>query len=197
MLETCTDWSRINHQLSVFEATWKPKSWSRFDRFIFVRKRVRRQRKEPIQLDLFIPYEHDYEFKVIVTNKKWRSARSVVKFHEGRGAQESMFAELKSQCHMEAIPVRTKVGNQICMLSALLAHNLTRELHMIVHPSHRGTTAKRSPCWVFHKLGTIRNKLLFRVGRLIHPGNHSVLSINANAMIEEEMRGYLDALQPV
>ena len=39
-------------------------SWSRFDRFIFVRKRVRRQHKGPIQLDLFIPYEHDYEFKV-------------------------------------------------------------------------------------------------------------------------------------
>ena len=36
MSETCKDWSRINHRLSFFEATWKPKSWSRFDRFIFV-----------------------------------------------------------------------------------------------------------------------------------------------------------------
>ena len=40
MSETCKDWSRINHRLSFFEATWKPKSWSRFDPFIFVRKRV-------------------------------------------------------------------------------------------------------------------------------------------------------------
>ena len=78
MLETCTHWTRINHQLSFFEATWKPKSWSRSDRFIFVRKRVRRQHKEPIQLDLFIPYEHDYEFKVIVTNKTQRTPRAVV-----------------------------------------------------------------------------------------------------------------------
>ena len=197
MSETCKDWSRINHRLSFFEATWKPKSWSRFDRFIFVRKRVRRQHKGPIQLDLFIPYEHDYEFKVIVTNKMWRTARSVVAFHEGRGAQESIFAELKSQCQMDAIPVKTRVGNQICMLSALLAHNLTRELQMIAHPPRRGTTAKRSPRWVFQKLATIRNKWLIRVGRLIRPGNHSILSVNADTTIEEEMRCYLDALQPV
>ena len=107
MLETCQGWSRINQSSSFFETHCKPKSWSRFDRFIFVRRRVRRQRKEPIQLDLFITCEHDYEFKVIVTNKTGQSARSVVAFHEGRGARESIFAELKSQCHMEAIPVKT------------------------------------------------------------------------------------------
>ena len=197
MIASCNDWSRINPQLSFFEATWKPKSWSRFDRFIFVRKRVRRQHKEPIQLDLFIPYEHDYEFKVIVTNKNRRTARSVVAFHEGRGTQESIFAELKSQCHMDTIPVKTRVGNQICLLSALLAHNLARELQMIVQRPQRRTTAKRSPCWIFNKIETIRNRWLRRVGRLIHPGNHSILSINANAGIEEEMRCYLDALQPV
>ena len=197
MIETCKDWSRINDRLSFFEATWKPKSWSRFDRFIFVRKRVRRQHKEPIQLDLFIPHQHDYEFKVIVTNKTGRTARSVVAFHEGRGAQESIFAELKSQCHMETTPVKTKVGNQICLLATLLAHNLTRELQMIVHPPRRGTTAKRSPRWIFQKLATIRNKWLIRVGRLIRPENRSILSINADAKIEEEMRSYLDALQPI
>ncbi len=162
-----------------------------------MRKRVRRQHKEPIQLDLFIPYEHDYEFKVIVTNKKGRTARSVVAFHEGRGSQESIFAELKSQCHMDAIPVKTRVGNQICLLSALLAQNLGRELQMTVHRPQRGTTAKRSPCWIFNKIETIRNRWMRRAGRLIHPGNHSILSINVNAGIEEEMRRYLDALQPV
>ena len=169
MLQSCKDWSRINDRLSFFEATWKPQSWSRRDRFIFVRKRVHKQRKEPIQLDLFIPHEHDFEFKVIVTNKKSRTARSVVAFHEGRGAQESIFAELKSQCHMDTTPVKTRVGNQICLLSTLLAHNLTRELQMIVHPPLRGTTAKRSPRWVFQKLATIRNRWLIRVGRLIRP----------------------------
>ena len=98
---------------------------------------------------------------------------------------------------MDAIPVKTRVGNQICLLSALLAHNLARELQMIVQRPQRRTTAKRSPCWVFNKIETIRNRWLRRVGRLIHPGNHSILSINANAGIEEEMRCYLDALQPV
>ena len=48
--------------------------------------------------------------------------------------------------------------NQICMRSALLAHNLTRELQMIAHPTRQGTTAKHSPRWVFqnHRNDTLQ-----------------------------------------
>ncbi len=57
---------------------------------MFIRKCVRRQHKEPIQLDLFVPHGEGYDFKVIVTNKRVRAKR-VATFHEGRGSQEGIF----------------------------------------------------------------------------------------------------------
>ena len=49
-------------------------------------------------------------------------------FHNGRGAQEGVFAELKSQTQMDYVPTRTKAGNQAYLFSAVLAHNLNREM---------------------------------------------------------------------
>ena len=76
MVEHCAQWSRVNAVMSVYETLWKPKSWAQSYRCVFVRKRVRRQNKQPIQLDLFVPHVHDYEFKVIVTNLTLTPARS-------------------------------------------------------------------------------------------------------------------------
>ena len=163
-------------------------------RFLFIRKRVRRQNKEPIQLDLFVPHEEGYDFKVIVTNKPVRAKRVVV-FHEGRGSQEGIFAELKSHCQMEYVPVTTRVGNQIYLLSAMLAHNLTRELQMLAHPPQRGTTAKRTALWTFQQLQTIRRNLIQRAGRLLRPHGKLVLSMNENAALETELSHYLEALE--
>jgi len=38
-----------------FEESWKPKSWSRKARLIFMHSLERQQDKEPVQLDLFRP----------------------------------------------------------------------------------------------------------------------------------------------
>ena len=161
---------------------------------MFIRKRVRRQNKMPIQLDLFVPHEEGYDFKVIVTNKRVRAKR-VVRFHEGRGSQEEIFAELKSHCQMDYVPVTTRVGNQLYLVSGMLVHNLTRELQMIAHPPQRGTTAKRTALWAFEKLQTIRRNLIQRAGRLLRPGGKLVLSMNDNAAVECELLHYLDALE--
>lgn len=193
MIECRKRWRRIDEELSFFETQWKPDCWSECYRFVFVRKRVRRQHKEPIQLDLFEPYEEGYEFKVIVTNKPVHAKR-VVTFHEGRGSQEGLFAELKSHCQMGYVPVTTRVGNQIYLLTAMLAHNLTRELQMIAHPPQRGTTAKRTALWAFEQLQTMRRNLLQRAGRLLRPAGRPVLSMNNNASVEQELLHYLDAL---
>ena len=119
--------------LDYFETRWKPKSWNARYRFIFIRKQVRCQHKLPIQLDLFQPTEYGYEFKVIVTNKRM-TPRKVVAFHEGRGSQEGIFAELKTHCQMDYIPVKTRVGNQLYMFAGIVAHNLTRELQIQLDP---------------------------------------------------------------
>ena len=194
MIEGRLRWRHIDEELSFFESKWKPDSWSKRYRFLFIRKRVRRQNKEPIQLDLFVPHEEGYDFKVIVTNKRMRAKR-VVTFHEGRGSQEGIFAELKSHCQGDYVAVTSRVGNQIYLLSAMLAHNLTRELQMITHPTQRGTTAKRTALWAFQQLDTIRRNLIQRAGRLIRPQGKLVLSMNDNTAVEAELLHYLDALE--
>jgi len=108
MIEGRRRWRRLNGQVSYFETAWKPKAWDQRFRFVFVRTRTKKQFKGPVQLDRFIPYEYGYEFKVIVTNKPLKAKR-LVAFHEGRGSQEGIFAELKSQCQMGYVPVRTRV----------------------------------------------------------------------------------------
>ncbi len=95
-------------ELSFFETQWKPRSWTAQYRFIFIRKQVRCQDKAPIQLDLFKPTEYGYEFKVIVTNK-CVSPRKVIAFHDGRGSQEGIFAELKSHYQMDYVSVAIQV----------------------------------------------------------------------------------------
>ena len=49
---------------------------------------------------------------------KTLKARRVVTFHEWRGSQEGIFAELKSDCQMGYIPVQTRVGNQLYRIVA-------------------------------------------------------------------------------
>ena len=187
-------WRRLDDELSYFEMKWKPNSWERRYRFLFIRKRVRCQRKEPLQLDLFVPYEEGYEFKAIVTNKRgW--AKHVVAFHEGRGAQEGIFAELKTHCHLDYVPVTTLYGNQTYLLAGILAHNLNRQLQMMAHPRQRGTTVQRPALWVFEKLGTLQRKLIQRAGRLLRPAGKPVLSMQSNEIVKTELLHYLEAIE--
>ena len=194
MIEGRKRWRRLNDELSFFETHWKPKSWNASYRFIFIRKQVRCQDKAPLQLDLFKPTEHGYEFKVIVTNKR-ASVRRVVAFHEGRGSQEGIFAELKSHCQMDYIPVTTRVGNQLYMFAGILAHNLTRELQIQLSPRARGTTAKRAALWCFREIETLRRTLIQRAGRIIRPAGKLILSMNTNKKFEHELLYALNALK--
>ncbi len=194
LIEGRKRWRRLNSELSFFETRWKPKSWSTPYRFIFIRKQVRCQDKAPLQLDLFKPIEYGYEFKVIVTNKH-TTARKVVAFHEGRGSQEGIFAELKSHCQMDYVPVTTRVGNQLYLFAGILAHNLTRELQIQLTPRARGTTAKRAALWCFREIETLRRTLIQRAGRIIRPAGKLILSMNANKKLENELLHSLGILK--
>jgi hypothetical protein len=114
-----------------------------------------------------------------VTNKRG-SPRKIVAFHEGRGAQEGLFAELKSHCQLDYVPVTTRAGNQLYMFAGILAHNLTRELQMQVTPRTRATTAKRATLWCFREIATLRRTLIQRAGRIIRPAGKLILSMNNN-----------------
>ena len=193
MVERRRRWRPMAGELGYFESRWKPKSWNTRYRFIFVRKRVRRQNKAPVQLDLFEPVEYGCEFKVIVTNKRI-SPRKVVLFHDGRGSQEGIFAELKTHCQMGYVPVKTRVGNQLYMFAGILAHNLTRELQMRLNPRERRTTAKRAALWCFREIETLRRTLIQRAGRIIRPAGKLILSMNSNARLEDDLRHALAIL---
>jgi hypothetical protein len=194
MVEGRKRWHTLGEGLSFFETQWKPKSWSSRYRFLFIRKRVLRQYKAPIQLDLFIPREHDYDYKVIVTNKTVAPG-AVVAFHEGRGSQEGIFAELKTGCQMDYIPVTTEVGNRLYRSAAILAHNLSRELQMKLNPRHRRTTPKRAALWCFSELETLRRTLIQRAGRVLRPAGKLILSMDSNERLECELTHYIKTLQ--
>lgn len=189
-------WRHLDQRCSFFDKQWKPDSWQKKQRFIFIRTCNRKQHKGPLQLDMFIPYEYGYDFKVIVTNKAL-SAKKAQAFHNGRGSQEGIFAELKSHAQMDYIPTRRQAGNQVYMLAAMLAHNLSREMQMVATNRQRGTTEKRAPLWKFTQLGTLRRKLIQRAGRLTRPQRKLTLTMSANPTVKSELLHYMSALNQV
>ena len=168
--------------------------WNRRFRFLFIRTLAKRQQKGPIQLDLFLPYEYGYDFKVVVTNKTI-SPKKVVAFHEGRGSQEGIFGELKTHCQMGYVPVRKWLGNQTYLLAGLLAHNLLRELQMMTTAPSRRTTEKRTPLWAFEQLHTFRAGVIQRAGRLTRPQGKLTLTISAAHWIKHQILDTLKRLQ--
>jgi hypothetical protein len=193
MIEGRKRWYSINAEVSYFEATWKPKSWPRCCRFLMIRTRAKKQRKGPVQLDLFEPYEFGFEFKVIVTNKTL-TASFVVEYHEGRGSQEGVFGELKTDCQMGYIPVRRRLGNELYLLASLFAFNLIRDLQMQCEAPARNTTPKRTALWAFEKVGTFRRAILQRAGRLTKPANRLVLTFGAGKALKQRVLQILDSL---
>jgi hypothetical protein len=186
MIERRQRWFAIDGELSYFETDWKPKSWPCRCRFVMIRTRAKQQQKGPVQLDLFEPYQYGYEFKVIVTNKEL-SAAALVDYHGGRGSQEGVFGELKTQCQMDYVPVRRRCGNETYLLASLFAFNLIRDLQMQIEPPTRVTTRKRPTLWAFEHVATFRRTILQRAGRLTTPSGKLVLTFCAGKNLKERV----------
>jgi hypothetical protein len=129
-----------------------------------------------------------------VTNRKIK-AKKVLVYHNGRGAQENVFGELKSQGQMDYLAVRRLCGNQLYMPSAFLAHNLNRDFQMVSQRRHRGTTEGRAPLWAFEELETPRRNIIQRAGRLTDAQRRLTLTMSANAKVKEQLTHYLASLQ--
>jgi hypothetical protein len=192
-VESRRRWKSCGNGMSSFEIQWKPKKWPRKYRFVIIRQEVAEQRKGELQLDLFEPRDWKYEYKVIVTNKGV-TAKSVTRYHEGRGAQEGVFGELKTDVAMGHIPVRTRNGNQTYLLAGLMAHNLLRELQMRESPPQRGMLPKRSALWVFERIGSLRQRIFHRAGKLTRPNGRLTLTLNASKSIRERLLSLRDAV---
>jgi len=178
--------------LRYFEKRWKPKCWKRSYRFLFIRKATAGQHKGPIQLDLFEPTAPGFDYKVIVSNKTARALK-VVRFHEGRGQQEHIFAELKSQTNMDYVPSRSWAGNKIYLLCSIMAHNLARELQMEAAGAQHGTTQRRKPLWTFEGLDVMRRKFIQRAGRLTRTNGVLTLTLSSNPTVQRIIESFLAA----
>ena len=143
LIEARRHWWRQCGRIAYFEKQWKSGKWTRRARFVFVRQKSKVQSKEPVQLDLFVPFAWVYDFKGH-RDQQAHPGRQAAGFPNGRGSQERVFAELKTDSQLEDVLTRTLSGNQIYLLSAVLAHNLSHELQMEAMVKLRATTAKRT-----------------------------------------------------
>ena len=194
MIEQRKRWRRIDSEWSYFEAKWKPKSWDTTYRFIFTRKKTKKQHKGPLQLHLFEPRDFDYDYKVIVTNNA-KSAKSVVLFHNGRGSQEAIFGDAKNDAGLNVIATRRLAGNQIFTLCAMMAHNLSREIQMLATPRLLRARPKRPAAWNFQTLDTIRHRIVQRAGRLTRPQGKLTLTMSANKAVRKDLLHFLDSIR--
>lgn len=192
MIEARERWRAIDDRWSFFEdSRWRPGTWDLRARFLFIRQRVVVQRKGPLQLDLFEPRSHEYEYKVVVTNKT-EGADAVVQFHNGRGSQENVFGQAKQHAGLDVIPSKSLHGNQLFTTCAMLAHNLSRTLQMqAAGEPERNTSPTRAPLWRFEELGTLRQGLLHLAGRLINPNNELTLDVPGWSPVREYFRRFL------
>lgn len=186
-------WHRIDDEWSYFQWAWRPNLRSRrsFPCVIY-RRRIVKPRKGPIQLDLFVPIERDYEYKVAMTNKRF-SAAALLRYHNGRGSQEATFAEAKSQLGLGYLPSRRQAGNQVYMLCNLIAHALGRELQMRAVPRRSHNTPTRACLWALERIGTLRNRLVTRAARITRPQGKLVLSFAICPDAERDLRHFIRA----
>lgn len=196
LVEKRKRWSRIDDSWSYFQANWKPKCWPSSMRFIFYRQKRLIPRQGPIQLDLFYPTDYRFDYKVVVTNKT-SSAKNVLHFHNGRGSQEGIFAELKSQVQMGYLPTRKLLANQMFTLSAIFAHNFFRELHMITFDPCRSTLLTRPARWVFRQAHSLRYLIIQRAGFLHKPAGKLSLTLSANTAVSHQIQHYLKKIIPL
>jgi hypothetical protein len=187
-------WRVIDREWSYFETSWKPKSWDSTYRFIFTRRKARKQYKGPLQLHLFEPRDFNFDYKVIVTNKT-ESTKAVVLFHNGRGSQEGIFGDAKDDSGLNVIPTRRLAGNQVFTICAMMAHNLSREIQMLSASCRLRAQPKRPAAWTFETLDTLRHRIIQRAGRLTKPQGELTLTMSANQAVRKDLLHFLDIVK--
>jgi hypothetical protein len=115
-------------------------------------------------------------------------------FHHERGSQEGLIGEAKSCAQMDYIPSRKLAVNQSFTVSAMLAHNLGRELQMSAEDRDRRDTSKRAARWLFKTLHTLRH-IVLRAGRLTRPKGKLTLTMSGNREVRDDVLRYVRAAQ--
>ena len=187
-------WIAIDDRWSYAEITWRPKCWDESHRMLVLRQRITTPIKGPLQLDLFVPRDHAFDYRVLATNKT-SNADAIRLFHHGRGTQEGLIGEAKMHAQLDYVPTRKLVANQLFLTASLMAHNLGRELQMTAKPRDRATSPTRAALWEFETLGTLRHRLIQRAGRLTVPKGVLTLTLSTNQAVQHDYEEYLRNMQ--
>ena len=186
-------WSGIDEEWSYFEKPWRPMSWTADPvRLFIVRRKQKVQQKGALQLELFEPVNHEYQYSVIATNKTG-SAEEVIHFHHGRGSQEGLIGELKDQMNIDYVPSRWRTTNELYLWAAVWGHNLYRRLGMNQAVQRDGSDAKRPALWVFEQARTVRESLIHRPGRITSPGNRKLLTLAVSGKLQKKFKSVLES----
>lgn len=187
-------WRVLNDEVGYFEKQWKPKKWSCEWRFLFIRQARAVQLKGPLQLDLFEPRDKTFDYKVIVANHT-HHVEDALRLHDGRGAQEKIFAEAKQHAALDVIPTRYEKANRVFALASLMAHNLGRELQLAATPDRRRDGPARGTCLLMRSLGTLRRTIVLRASRVVRPARRLLIRIAATSRARQEIERMLHGLQ--
>lgn len=193
IIENKKRWKRLDSKWSYFTCKWSPKCWDNKYQFIFVRQKVKEQEKGFIQLDLFKPISYKYDYKVIITNKD-ATIKKILFYHNGRGYQENIFSELKSQTQMDYIPSKKLSANQLYLLAAIFAHNQIRSIQMEIKKPKANAPNMGKPLWRFKEIKIYRRRLLNVAGRLTRPQNKLTLTINDNKITKDLFEDFAEQL---
>ncbi len=126
---------------------------------------------------------------------KCESAKAVVLFHNGRGSLEAIFSDAENDAALNVIPCKRLCADLIFTISAMMAHNLSREIQMPALPFAIRARAKRPAAWKFKKLSAIRRLIILRAGRLTRPQGKLTLTMSANQAVRKNFSHFLNILQ--
>ena len=197
LIENRKRWRRADKATGFFETNWCPKSWKEVgpQRMIFVRHRRREQLKGPLQLDLFRPVHHRYEYQVIMTNDRKSDVATLIARQQGRGAQEKLFGEAKQNAALSVVHGRHLVLNRMGHRISMLTHNLSRELQIRANAPRRDPSPVATARWRFSTLRTLSNTLIRQAGAIVRPQGRAVIRMNRNDHVMHAFQSIRSALR--
>jgi hypothetical protein len=167
-------WHALGEGLGYFETSLDVAPWEKRLRVVVYRKAVHHETKKNYQLDLFDPADGYFEYCAVSTNLTL-SAGALWDFMAGRGAQEKTFAELKGEWALDVVPTHHYGANSAWQQISILGHNLLRNFQLHTLATQKPRSRKRTFCFFFQSLKTIRFKLIHQPARLVNPQGYSVL----------------------
>lgn len=197
MIEDRQRWSKIDASTGFFQKRWKPKSWkhAKEHRLLFVRHRRKVQLKGPVQLDLFRPVHHCFEYQVIITNDERSDPAQLIRRHHGRGAQEKLFGEAKQNTALSVVHGKSLILNRMAHRVSMLTHNLFREMQIRAHAPRRESSPVATARWRFSTLRTITNTLIRQAGNIVRPQGRTVIRMNHNPHVNTAFASIRSALR--